>query len=113
MTEPEVSVVIPTRNRWPMLSTHALPSALAQEDVDLEIVVVDDASGDGTAARVAELGDPRVRVVRNETNRRLPASRNVGAEEARGTWLAFLDDDDLWSPRKLRAQLDVAQASGA
>jgi hypothetical protein len=35
MTEPEVSVVIPTRNRWPMLSTHALPSALAQEDVDL------------------------------------------------------------------------------
>jgi glycosyltransferase involved in cell wall biosynthesis len=113
MTEPEVSVVIPTRNRWPMLSTHALPSALGQEDVELEIVVVDDASDDGTAAHVAELGDPRVRVLRNESNRRLPASRNVGAGEARGEWLAFLDDDDLWSPRKLRAQLDVARASGA
>src|SRR5688500_19856276 len=86
MTDPEVSVVIPTRNRWPMLSTHALPSALAQEGVELEIVVVDDASEDGTAARVVELGDPRVRVVRNETNRRLPASRNVGADEARGAW---------------------------
>jgi glycosyltransferase involved in cell wall biosynthesis len=113
MTGPEVSVVIPTRNRWPLLSTHALPSALAQEGVELEIVVVDDASLDATADRVEALGDPRIRVVRNETQRRLPASRNVGAREAQGVWLAFLDDDDLWSPRKLRAQLDTAQASGA
>jgi glycosyltransferase involved in cell wall biosynthesis len=113
VTEPEVSVVIPTHNRWPMLSTHALPSALAQEDVALEIVVVDDASDDGTADRVEAVGDPRVRVVRNDVNRRLPASRNVGAAAARGAWLAFLDDDDLWAPRKLRAQLDVADATGA
>jgi O-antigen biosynthesis protein len=113
MTEPEVSVVIPTRNRWPLLSTHALPSALAQEDVELEIVVVDDASDDETPERVEALTDPRVRLVRNEVNRRLPASRNIGAEVARGAWLAFLDDDDLWSPRKLRAQLDVARATGA
>jgi glycosyltransferase involved in cell wall biosynthesis len=113
VTGPEVSVVIPTRNRWPMLSTHALPSALAQEGVELEIVVVDDASDDGTADRVEAVGDPRIRVVRNEVNRRLPASRNVGATTARGTWLAFLDDYDLWAPRKLRAQLDVASATGA
>jgi glycosyltransferase involved in cell wall biosynthesis len=113
MNEPEVSVVIPTRNRWPLLSAHALPSALAQEDVELEIVVVDDASDDGTAEHVQALADPRVRLVRNERNLRLPASRNVGAGVARGAWLAFLDDDDLWSPRKLRAQLDTAQASGA
>ena len=51
--------------------------------------------------------------MRNEVNRRLPASRNVGAARARGAWLAFLDDDDLWAPRKLRAQLDVANATGA
>ena len=113
MTVPEVSVVVPTRNRWPLLSTHALSSALAQEDVELEVVVVDDASTDGTADRVEALGDPRVRVVRNETQRRLPASRNVGSATARGAWLAFLDDDDLWSPRKLRAQLDTAQTAGA
>jgi glycosyltransferase involved in cell wall biosynthesis len=113
MSKPEVSVIIPTRNRWPMLSTHALPSALAQQDVDIEIVVVDDASGDDTVARVEAIADPRVRVVRNEVNRRLPASRNVGAEVARGAWLAFLDDDDLWSPRKLREQLDTARATGA
>jgi glycosyltransferase involved in cell wall biosynthesis len=113
MSEPEVSVVIPTRNRWPMLSTHALPSALAQEAVELEIVVVDDASDDDTAARVEAIEDPRVRLVRNEVNRRLPASRNIGAAVARGTWLAFLDDDDLWSPRKLRAQLDAVRTTGA
>ena len=113
MSDPEVSVVIPTRNRWPMLSAHALSSALAQEDVEIEIVVVDDASDDGTAEHVEALADPRVRLVRNERNRRLPASRNVGAAVARGAWLAFLDDDDLWSPRKLRAQLDSARASDA
>lgn len=113
MTAPEVSVVIPTRNRWPLLSAHALPSALAQEDVDLEVVVVDDASDDETPERLSALGDPRVRVVRNETRLRLPGSRNVGARVARGTWLAFLDDDDLWAPRKLRTQLDVARQTGA
>ena len=113
MNPPEVSVIIPTRNRSRMLSTHALPSALAQEEVELEIIVVDDASDDGTAEYVEALGDARVRLVRNETNRRLPASRNAGTEVARGTWLAFLDDDDLWSPRKLRTQIDAAEASGA
>jgi glycosyltransferase involved in cell wall biosynthesis len=112
MNAPEVSVIIATRNRWPMLSSNALPSALGQEDVELEVVVVDDASDDGTAEHVEALGNARVRLVRNETNRRLPASRNVGTEVARGTWLAFLDDDDLWSPRKLRAQIDTAEASG-
>jgi glycosyltransferase involved in cell wall biosynthesis len=113
MTRPEVSVVIPTRNRWPLLSTHALPSALAQEDVELEIVIVDDASDDDTASRAEALGDSRIRVERNEMQRGLPASRNAGAKSARSTWLAFLDDDDLWSPRKLRAQLDVARETGA
>ena len=44
--------------------------------------------------------------------RRLPGARNRGVEEARGTWLAFLDDDDLWAPHKLRAQLDAASGAG-
>ena len=108
---PEVSIVIPTRNRWPILSTHALPSALTQERVDVEIVVVDDASDDGTATGLAGLRDPRIKIVRNEVQRRLPGARNAGAAVASGEWLAFLDDDDLWSPSKLRAQLDVAASS--
>jgi glycosyltransferase involved in cell wall biosynthesis len=110
---PEVSIVIPTRNRWPILSTHALPSALAQERVDVEIIVVDDASDDGTATGLAGLRDPRITIMRNEIPRRLPAARNVGAAVASGEWLAFLDDDDLWSPSKLRAQLDAAALTDA
>lgn len=105
---PEVSVVIATRNRWKLLSTNGLPSALRQEDVELEVIVVDDCSTDETAARLAELHDPRVRVVRHESRRKLAGAHNTGVAEARGEWLAFLDDDDLWSPRKLRTQLDAA-----
>jgi hypothetical protein len=111
--QPEVTVVIPTRNRWELLSTHAIPSALSQEDVELEVVVVDDGSSDGTAARVAAIGDPRLRVVRHEEARRLAGARNAGVAVANGEWVAFLDDDDLWSPRKLRAQLDAAEASSS
>lgn len=110
---PEVSVVIATRNRWSMLSRHGLPSALGQVDVDLEVVVVDDCSTDDTEAQLAALDDPRVRVIRHSTRRRLAAAHNTGIGAANGEWLAFLDDDDLWSPRKLRVQLDSAARAGA
>jgi glycosyltransferase involved in cell wall biosynthesis len=112
VSELEVTVVVPTRNRWALLSRHGLPSALAQSGVTHEVVVVDDGSTDETPARLAEIEDTRVRVVRHETPRRLPGARNAGAAIAHGAWLAFLDDDDLWSPKKLRSQLDVAARDG-
>ena len=65
MSAPEVSVVIPTRNRWPLVSRR-LAGVLGQEDVALEVVVVDDASSDGTSERLAELDDPRLRVLRHD-----------------------------------------------
>lgn len=113
MIRPEVSVVVATRNRWPLLARCALPSVHAQEDVDLELVVVDDGSADETSTRLAELSDERLRVLRHDVARGQAAARNEGAAVARGTWLAFLDDDDLWAPHKLRLQLDAASASGA
>jgi glycosyltransferase involved in cell wall biosynthesis len=109
---PQVTIVIPTRNRWELLSRHALPSALGQEHVDVEVVVADDASTDGTAERLAALRDERVRLGRPESRGQAHA-RNAGIADARGEWIAFLDDDDVWSPRKLRAQLDTAEATGA
>src|SRR5215207_2785444 len=109
---PEVTVVIPTRGRWRLLSV-TLASALAQEGVDHDVVVVDDGSRDETAARLADLRDERVRVVSNERPRGVAAARNRALAEARGEWVAFLDDDDLWSPGKLRAQLAAAGATGA
>jgi len=113
MSAPEATVVIPTHDRWPLLSGRALPSALAQEDIDLEVVVVDEASSDGTNEGLEALDDPRIRVVRHAVPRRLPGARNAGVAAARGRWLAFLDDDDVWAPRKLRAQIDAAEAGPA
>jgi glycosyltransferase involved in cell wall biosynthesis len=110
---PEVTVVIPTRNRWPLFSRTALRAALGQEQVDHEIVVVDDGSTDGTAERLAGLREPRLRVIRHDTARGVSRARNAGIEAARGEWVAFLDDDDLWAPDKLRMQLDAARRAGA
>jgi Glycosyl transferase family 2 len=108
-----VSVVVPTRNRWPLLSSAALPSALGQEDVGIEVIVVDDGSDDETPERLPEYADAGVRVLRNEQSQGVARARNAGIRVARGDWVAFLDDDDLWSPRKLRAQLDAAERDDA
>jgi hypothetical protein len=110
---PDVTVVIPTRNRWGLLSSAALRSALVQEEVDVEVVVVDDGSEDETPERLAALDDARVRVIRHDESRGVAQARNAGIAAARADWLAFLDDDDLWSPRKLRLQLDAAAGAGA
>ncbi len=109
---PEVSVVIPTHGRWDLLRT-TLGGALGQREVEHEVIVVDDGSRDETQERLAELADPRLRVVRHQSSAGPAAARNRGLAEARGEWVAFLDDDDLWSPAKLRAQIDVATREGA
>jgi glycosyltransferase involved in cell wall biosynthesis len=110
---PQVSVVIPTRNRWSLLSRCALRSALAQKEVDIEVIVVDDCSTDETPERLARLEESRLRVIRRDGPGNVSAARNAGVAAARGTWVAFLDDDDVWSPWKLRRQLDVAEPADA
>jgi glycosyltransferase involved in cell wall biosynthesis len=112
MPSPEVTVVIPTRDRRVRLAA-TLAGVRRQRDVELEIVVVDDASTDGTAELVVALGDPRIRVIRRERAGGPATARNAGIAVARGRWIAFLDDDDLWAPDKLRRQLDAADAAGA
>lgn len=111
--EPEVSVVIPTHNRWPFLSTGALPSALAQEQVRHEVIVVDDGSDDETAARVRCIDDSRLRLIEHERALGVAVARNSGIAAARGEWVAFLDDDDLWSPLKLQRQLSALRSRSA
>lgn len=105
--------MIPTRNRWSVLADAALPAALGQDRVDQEVVVVDDGSTDGTADRLAALDDGRLRVVRHERSRGVAKARNAGIEVARGEWIAFLDDDDVWAPWKLRTQIDTGSAESA
>jgi glycosyltransferase involved in cell wall biosynthesis len=108
---PEVTVVVPTRNRASMLE-QALRSVAAQRDVDLEAVVVDDGSTDGTQAVINAMGDRRLRLVRHERPQGVSTARNRGVAEARGHWVAFLDDDDLWAPEKLASQLAAAGRDG-
>jgi glycosyltransferase involved in cell wall biosynthesis len=110
---PEVSVVIPTRNRWELLSTAALPSALSQEAVELEVIVVDDGSSDATPGALERIANPRLRAVRLERALGVARARNAGIAEARAQWIAFLDDDDVWSPHKLSLQLAAARSGRA
>jgi glycosyltransferase involved in cell wall biosynthesis len=113
VTSCQISVVIPTRNRWHLLSTAALPSALGQENVDHEVIVVVDGSSDETVERLAALDQPRLRVLEHEESRGVAGARNAGIGAAGGEWIAFLDDDDLWSPLKLRAQLEAVDSARA
>lgn len=111
MRTPDVSVVIPAYNAARYVSG-AVESALAQRDVDLEVLVVDDGSQDDTAGVAARLS-PRVRVLRR-ANRGPGAARNVGAAEGRAPVVAFLDADDRWLPGTLGRRLAaLAARSGA
>ena len=89
-----------------------LRSVLTQRDVDVEVIVVDEASTDERLRCSPRLADARIRVIRHETPRGVASARNRGAADARGEWLAFVDDDDLWAPDKLVRQLDAAEAVG-
>jgi len=104
-----VSVVIPTRNRRELL-LRAVRSVLRQSQVTLSVVVVDEASTDGSAEAVRRLGDPRVHVVRHASPRGVSQARNTGLQQVESPWVAFLDDDDLWAPDKLSAQLEALRA---
>jgi glycosyltransferase involved in cell wall biosynthesis len=104
---PEVTVVLPTRNRAGFLAG-ALQSALGQDSVELEVIVIDDGSTDSTPEVLRGASDSRLWVIRNDTSRGVAAARNQALRQASGTWLAFLDDDDLWAPRWLRTALDAA-----
>lgn len=110
MNAPLVSVVLPTRNRAELLR-RSLGSVLAQTHRDFELIVVDDASDDGTPALLAALSDPRVRVLRRERNAGAAAARNAGIALARGELLAFQDDDDIWLRHKLETQVRALAAS--
>ncbi len=99
-------MVIPTRNRRHLLP-RTLASVLGQVDVDLEVIVVDDASDDGTEAYLRGLDDDRVRVVRQEEARGTANTRNTGIRLATAPFVALCDDDDLWAPDKLATQLDA------
>src|SRR5581483_12146947 len=98
---PEVSVIIPTYNRRDFVR-EAIASVLAQAYQDFEVIIVDDGSQDDTHAVIQEF--PGVRYIYQE-NRGVSAARNRGVTVSQGEFLAFLDSDDIWRPRKLESQI--------
>jgi glycosyltransferase involved in cell wall biosynthesis len=108
MSKTLVSVGIPTRNRAELLE-RAVRSVLAQQGVELELVVSDNASTDGTAALCDDLAaaDPRVRVVRHEADVGAEANFRTVLEEARGSLFMWLADDDWIDPGYVAACAEV------
>jgi glycosyltransferase involved in cell wall biosynthesis len=102
-----VSVIIPTYNRWPMVD-EAVRSVLAQSYRDFELIVVDDGSTDETAGELARLGSALSYHCR--PNGGVAAARNWGVRQSQSPWIAFLDSDDLWHRDKLRLQVDFFAA---
>lgn len=100
MTSPRFSIVIPAWNVEHWLP-ETIASVQAQTETDWELIVVDDGSTDGTAAVVQAVHDDRVRLI-SQSNRGVSIARNRGIAESRGTLIAFLDADDLWSPTHLQ-----------
>ncbi len=125
MDNPLVSVTIPTYNRSKLLMERALPSVLNQTYQNFEIVIVGDCCTDDTEERIAELNDPRVRFYNLPQRGPYPSGRyqlwcvagvppmNRALEEARGLWIAHLDDDDVWKPQHLECALEAAYRTNA
>ena len=99
-----VSAVIPAYNSEATLG-RALDSVLAQTRPADEIIVVDDASTDGTASLARSYADRGVRLLSLPERRGAAAARNAGIGAAKGDWIAFLDADDEWLPAKLEKQV--------
>ena len=103
-----VSVIIPTYNRLPTVR-EAVESVLKQTYRDFELWVVDDGSTDGTGEALKECGS-RIKHIAQD-NRGVSAARNLGFRVSKGKYVAFLDSDDLWEPRKLEIQVRCMEAN--
>jgi glycosyltransferase involved in cell wall biosynthesis len=110
LAEPTVSVIIPTYRRADVV-TRAVLTALGQTLDSIEVIVVVDGRDDPTLRALGQLDDSRLRIAVPEKHLGGSGARNIGAEYAHGCWLAFLDDDDEWLPRKLELQLAAARTS--
>lgn len=99
-----ISIIIPTYNRRELL-VRAVQSVFDQTFQDWELIVVDDGSQDGSCKALSPFQGRRFRYV-YQKHRGVSAARNLGIRLARFDWIAFLDSDDYWLPRKLQRQLE-------
>ena len=105
-----VSVIIPVYNGEKFLRD-AIESILAQTYPDFELLVIDDASIDGSLELIRSYDDPRMRILENPVNLGLSGVRNRGIKEARGEYIAFLDCDDISLPTRLEKQVRLFETN--
>lgn len=110
MSTPLVSVIMPVYNVERYVE-ESLRSVLRQTENDLEVVVVDDCSPDKSMAAVEAVNDARVRIIRHKVNMGLASARNSGLDVAAGTYVAFLDSDDVAMPQRLQRQCEFLKAN--
>lgn len=111
---PLVSVIMPAYNAERFIAK-AMDSALKQTVENIELIVIDDCSTDGTCRIVEEYvqRDSRVKLLRNEQNLRVARTRNRGFDACCGEYVALLDSDDIWYPTKLEKQIEMAEKENA
>lgn len=110
----DVTVVVPTRNRAGIVRRLLHQLAHLDEGPRYEVIVIDEASSDATPALLAEMSARHgFRVVRHDPPRGLPGARNVGLDLASSPWIAWIDDDDLTSPDRLRRQWEALESTDA
>lgn len=114
MSDKPVSVILTTYNRINTIQ-RAVDSILNQTYTNIELIIVDDHSTDGTFELISELygEDDRILYIINETNMGPSAARNTGVNAAHGEWIAFHDSDDVWHPDKLEKQMSFAEKAGS
>ena len=105
----DVSVIITCYNVESYI-TRAIDSALHQQGVTLEVIVVDDASTDNSWSIISQIADPRVKSIRLPANAGPAAARNAGFNIAQGEWIAVLDGDDAFAPNRLATCLSHSKA---
>jgi glycosyltransferase involved in cell wall biosynthesis len=105
---PAVSVILAAYNHAPFVA-QAIESVLTQEDIDLELLIADDGSSDGTGDVISRICDPRITYYPNEVNRGAGVVTNELISSAKGKYVALINSDDFWVQGKLKYQVDVLE----
>ena len=101
----KISVITPVFNDEKFV-VETIMSILSQTYKNIEVIIIDDCSSDGTVGLAKSINDPRIKLFCNEKNSGAAYSRNIGLKNATGDFIAFLDGDDVWDEKKIEKQLD-------
>ena len=106
-----VSIIMPSYNTAEFIGL-SIESVLSQTYTNWELIIVDDCSTDDTEKIVNTFKDNRIKFSRNKKNLGAALTRNKALREAKGIWIAFLDSDDIWLPKKLEHQIAFMKKNG-